>query len=124
MSDTKYSFPLISPMKSETFDIRGSYRLDDLDKNTGSENFSDSIMNIGIGSFLSHARNRLSATILSLQYKGEKESGKINLKWGLGIREGQFNDRIKEWKMEDSAGYSIPYNGRKSQSLLADLSSK
>jgi hypothetical protein len=96
--------------ESETFDIRGSYRLDDLDKNTGSENFSDSIMNIGIGSFLSHARNRLSATILSLQYKGEKESGKFNLKWGLGIREEQFNDRLKEWKMEDSAGYSIPYN--------------
>jgi hypothetical protein len=93
----------------ETFDIRGYYRLDNLDKNTGSENFSDSIMNIGIGSFLSHARNRLSSTIASFQYKGEKETGNLNLRWGVKIRYDDFNDRIKEWKMEDSAGYSIPY---------------
>jgi hypothetical protein len=110
--NVKHKFLLSSYVsdESETFDIRGSYRLDNLDKNTGSENFSDSIMNIGIGSFLSHARNKLLATILSFQYNGEKESGKISLKWGLGIREQHFDDRLKEWKMEDSAGYSVPYN--------------
>jgi hypothetical protein len=109
--------------ESETFDIRGFYRLDNLDKLTGSENFSDSIMNIGIGSFLSHARNKLSATILSFHYKGEKEAGNLTLKWGVGIRNDNFNDRIKEWKMEDSAGYSVPYSseGLKVTSLIASV---
>jgi hypothetical protein len=78
--------------------------------NSGSENFSDSIMNIGIGSFLSHARNRLQASISAFQYKGERESGNINLNWGFRIRNENFSDLIKEWRMEDSAGYSIPYN--------------
>lgn len=96
--------------ESESFDIRGYYSLNNLDKNNGSENFSDSLMNIGIGSFISHARNRLSATITSFQYKGEKESGNIGFRWGLRVRNEIFDDRIKEWKMADSAGYAIPYD--------------
>ena len=93
----------------ESFDIRGNYRLDNLDKNSGSENFTDSIMNIGIGSFLSHARNRLSAIISSFQYKGEKASGNLAMNWGVSLRNDDFTDRIREWKLVDSAGYSVPY---------------
>ncbi len=109
--------------ESETFDIKGYYRLDNLDKMTGTDNFSDSIMNIGIGSFLSHARNSLSATIISFHYKGEKATGNLNLKWGIGIRNDNFSDRIKEWKMQDSSGYSVPYSseGLKVSSLIASV---
>lgn len=94
----------------EAFDIRGSYSLSSLDKNAGSENFSDSLMNIGVGSWLSHARNKISANILSFSYKGEKETGKFRLSWGLKIRNDRFSDKIKEWTMVDSAGYAVPYN--------------
>ena len=109
---TKHKFILSSYFsgESETFDIRGYYRLDNLDKNTGSDNISDSLMNIGIGSFLTHARNTLRAGIYTFQYKGENLSGKIKSRWGTGIRKSSFIDRIREWRMEDSAGYSIPYN--------------
>jgi hypothetical protein len=96
--------------EKEAFDIRGSYSLNSLDKNAGSENFTDSLMNIGAGSWLSHARNKLSADIKSLAYRGEKELGKSILNWGLKIRNDRFNDKIKEWTMTDSAGYALPYN--------------
>jgi hypothetical protein len=96
--------------EKESFDIRGWYSLNSLDKEYGSENISDSLMNIGIGSWLSHARNRLSVNIFSAAYKGEKKWDKGSLNWGLKIRNDNFNDKIKEWTMVDSAGYSIPSN--------------
>jgi hypothetical protein len=108
----KHKF-LVSSFNSnerESFDIMGYYSLSSLDKNAGSENFSDSVMNIGIGNFHNHARNRLSATILSAGYKGERDYGSLKLVWGLHARHDRFDDRIKEWTKVDSAGYSIPFN--------------
>jgi hypothetical protein len=96
--------------EKESFDIRGWYSLNSLDKEYGSENFSDSLMNIGIGSSLAHARNRLSANLISLTYKGEKIWKNNTLNWGLKVRNNNFNDKIREWTMVDSSGYSLPSN--------------
>lgn len=96
--------------EKESFDIRGWYSLNSLDKDYGSENFHDSLMNIGIGSSLTHARNRLSANIFSLTYKGEKKWENNTLNWGLRVRNDNFSDKIREWTMVDSSGYSIPSN--------------
>ena len=94
--------------EKESFDIRGMYSLNSLDKNYGSDNRSDSLMNIGIGSWLSHARNNLYAAIVSLTYKGEKKWNKVSTNWGFKIRSDNFEDRIKEWTKTDSAEYSVP----------------
>lgn len=99
--------------ENETFDIRGFYNMSILDKNTGSENFSDTLMNIGLGSFLSHARNRLSSVIMAIGYKGGKEFGKVSMNWGARLRRDDITDRIKEWTRVDSSGYSIPNNSDK-----------
>jgi hypothetical protein len=99
--------------EKESFDIRGSYSLSNLDKENGSENFSDSVMNIGIGSWLSHARNKLTANIQSLAYKGEKKWERNSISWGLRIRNEKFTDKIKEWSKVDSAGYVVPRNSEK-----------
>ena len=98
---------LISSEK-ESFDIRGMYSLNSLDKNYGSNNMSDSLMNIGIGSWLSHARNNLYAVIVSVTYRGQKDWGKASMNWGMKIRSDNFEDRIREWTKTDSAGYSVP----------------
>jgi hypothetical protein len=106
----KFLISSFNTNEKESFDIKGYYLLGALDKNAGSENFSDSIMNIGIGNFHNHARNSLSATILSAGYKGEKNFGRVRILWGIHARHDMFDDRIKEWTKVDSAGYSIPYN--------------
>lgn len=93
----------------ETFDIRGCYCLNVLDKNTGSENFTDTLLNIGTGSFLSHARNRLSANVFSANYSGTIRAHNLILSWGIKSRSETTDDRIREWKMVDSAGFSLPY---------------
>jgi hypothetical protein len=109
----KIIFSVFNSIEKESFDIRGLYSINSLDKDNGSENFSDSLMNIGVGSWLSHARNRLSANILSLTYKGEKKWENSTLSWGLRVRNDNFRDNIKEWTMVDSAGYSLPVNSNK-----------
>ncbi|MDZ7739814.1 MAG: TonB-dependent receptor [Bacteroidales bacterium] len=96
--------------EEEKYDIRGSYSLNLLDKNLGSENFGDSIMNVGTGSWLSHARNLLGFNIYTLNYKGRWENRDNVLRWGLKYNNESNNDRIREWKKIDSAGYSIPYS--------------
>ena len=97
-------------IEKEYFDIRGWYSLKSLDKVYGFENFSDSLMNIGIGSWLTHARNKLAANITSFTYKGDKKWENSSLNWGLKIRNDNFSDKINEWTMVDSSGYSIPSN--------------
>jgi hypothetical protein len=106
----KILFSAFNTTEKESFDIRGSYNLNALDKVTGAENFSDSLMNIGIGSWITHARNRLYANIYSLSYKGEKKWKNSSFNWGLKVRNDNFDDKIREWTMVDSAGYSLPVN--------------
>jgi hypothetical protein len=95
--------------EEETFDILGQYFLNQLDKNLGSDKVGDSLMNIGIGSFLDHARNYLTANVMNAEYRASSRNNGHGFQWGLKIQTEQIEDQIREWKMLDSAGYSLPY---------------
>lgn len=98
-------------IEQETFDILGQYLINELDNTVGSETYGDSILNIGVGSLLNHARNYLDAYVLSLSHIGTLTRDNYTLKWGLKYQYQDFYDRVSEWEMVDSAGYSLPYNG-------------
>ncbi len=91
-----------------TYDILGLYRIDLLDNTMGSETGRDSILNIGVGGNLVHARNYLDAQILNLSHKGSFRWNSNNLNWGITVQTERFHDKIREWEMLDSAGYSLP----------------
>ncbi len=93
----------------EYFDILGQYFLNELDKQLGSNTMGDSLMNIGIGSFLNHARNRLNSSIVTIQHSGKKLNDDCIIQWGVNASYEQVNDKLHEWVMLDSAGYSLPY---------------
>jgi hypothetical protein len=93
-----------------TYDILGQYRIDLLDNTPGSETAGDSILNIGVGGNLIHARNYLDATIYNLSLSGNMRGEANNLSMGISLQKEHFTDRIREWEMIDSAGYSIPYS--------------
>lgn len=95
----------------ETFDIRGQYLINELDNTVGSESYGDSILNIGVGTMLNHARNYLDAYVLSGSHIGTLKTGDHLLKWGLKYQYQDFYDRISEWKLVDSSGYVLPNNG-------------
>ncbi len=97
--------------EQETYDIQGQYYLNELDNTVGSDTYGDSIMNIGVGTFLNHARNFLTANVYTLSFKGGYYTEKNKLRWGANYNYEEIDDEISQWKMLDSAGYSLPYNG-------------
>ena len=92
--------------ENENFDIRGAYSLTALDKTEGSENNPDSLLNAGVGSWLSHARNTLSTDMVSLSYKGSAEAWGSRFEWGLTVRHRHHDINVNEWTRVDSAGYT------------------
>ncbi len=104
----------------EYFDIQGQYFINELETDPAKEEFGDSVGTLGIGTFLNHGRNRLNATIFNVYHNGEQEiqSGYLKkdssiiaknvLKWGVNFQLDQFTDVLSEWRMIDSAGYSVP----------------
>ncbi|PKP17014.1 MAG: TonB-dependent receptor, partial [Bacteroidetes bacterium HGW-Bacteroidetes-21] len=105
-----YTLSAYQASESETFDIMGQYFLNELDKELGSDNLGDSLMNIGVGTFLNHARNELQANVYNAGYRGEYKKDNNALLWGVNYQHEYINDKLNEWEMVDSAGYSIPYN--------------
>ncbi|NBU47634.1 MAG: hypothetical protein EBS34_09390, partial [Flavobacteriales bacterium] len=103
--------------EKEYFDVLGQYYINQLETDPSKEEFGDSIAVLGVGSFLNHGRNRLRANIANLYHEGEfrfkpiKTSNTFDqhqLKWGVNFQLDQFSDTLSEWKLLDSAGYSLP----------------
>jgi len=76
----------------------------------GSAALRDSLINIGIGTSMEHARDYLNASIVSLEHKGTFVSGKSVTKWGIKAQQEFIDDEINEWQLLDSSGYSLPYS--------------
>lgn len=109
-SQLKFTFSAFNTFETEQFDIQGAYRLDELERDMGSDKFGDVLRNRGIGGFLDHARNTLDATVLNFSHKGyiNNEGDKNTLSWGFDIQHENIHDKLSEWSLLDSAGYAAP----------------
>lgn len=98
--------------ESETFDILGQYWLDELERDLGDPDFGDVAFNRGVGTFLNHARNELVATVLAGDHRARllwgPDSSLKSLEWGVGYRYETIDDKLSEWDLIDSAGFSQP----------------
>ncbi len=95
-------------LEYEGFDVAGAYRLDELERDLGSDNFGDVAFNRGVGGFLNHARNELDVLVFSEEHKGSYFGDNVLWEWGLKHQQEQIVDELNEWRMLDSAGYSVP----------------
>ncbi|MEE4286382.1 MAG: carboxypeptidase-like regulatory domain-containing protein, partial [Mariniphaga sp.] len=108
----KFIFSAFNTSEKETYDILGQYYLNQLERNMSSEEFGDSVLNLGVGTFLNHARNYLDANVYSFSHKGAYNSDNHLLNWGIQFQHERFEDKINEWIYRDSTGYSIPYSDK------------
>ncbi|MFW0738911.1 TonB-dependent receptor [Flavobacterium sp. T12S277] len=100
----KFIGSLFHTVEQEHFDILAQYRLGTIEN----EETSNVDFTRGIGSQLSHARNDLDALIANAEIKGFKEwKNDSQLEFGLKYTRESIRDRINEWEMIDSAGFSI-----------------
>ncbi len=116
----KFTASAFRTFENETFDILGEYFLDELERDLGQDGFGDVVRNRGVGGFLDHGRNRLEATVLSVQHKGYKTINNKYLQWGVSWRGEEITDHLSEWNYIDSAGYSTPINPT-DQIILRDV---
>ena len=99
-------------MEQEHYDILGEYLINELDNRLDSDTYGDSILNIGIGGQLNHARNDLNAFVYSGAHMGTLIRDNNTLRWGIKWQQERIRDKISEWEMIDSVGYSVPYTGQ------------
>lgn len=97
--------------EEEHFDILGQYRIDELERDLGNDQFGEVVRNVGVGGYLNHARNNLDARVLNIEHKGFKDLANDQyLQWGIAYQNEDIEDDLSEWVLTDSAGYSIPVN--------------
>ncbi|WP_429670531.1 TonB-dependent receptor [Flavobacterium flavipigmentatum] len=105
-----FNLKLISSLfhttEQEHFDILAQYRLGNVNPD-GTTNPDNVDFTRGIGSQLNHARNDLDALIANIEIKGFKEWQTSELEFGLKYTRESIRDRIVEWEVIDSAGFSI-----------------
>jgi hypothetical protein len=88
--------------EEETYDIDGAYYISNVLDSENEEN-------IGTGAFLQHARNRLVANVMNTSVVGNIGVNQHSFRWSVGIQQEKIKDRISEWELRDSVGYSQPH---------------
>ncbi|MEZ4688399.1 MAG: hypothetical protein R3B47_20755 [Bacteroidia bacterium] len=110
-----YTLSAFRTEEAELFDVEGGYVLGEVNTNFGSDEFGESEFDLGVGSIYRHARNYLSATVLSAQARYEFTLDKNSThKIYAGARYvwQNIDDDLKEYNGLDSAGYFVDQTGR------------
>lgn len=94
--------------ESETFDITGQYWIGKLETAQSSEEYGNVVEVQGVGTDMTHARNFLDATVISAEHKGSWSKGRNYFQWGARYQHEFIDDRLSEWEVIDSAGFSLP----------------
>ncbi|MEE1240999.1 MAG: TonB-dependent receptor plug domain-containing protein [Bacteroidaceae bacterium] len=90
-----------STREKETYDIQGQYWLNETN---GDEQ-------LGVGTYMEHARNFLHSNSATAKAAYELKAGKHNVQTGLGWRHERITEESREWEYRDSSGYSVPHTG-------------
>lgn len=88
-----------STKERETYDIQGQYWLQEA---TTQEQ-------LGVGTYLEHARNRLRANVVNLGLRFRTKLTGHTLQAGINWQRENIKENAREWEMRDSMGYSLPY---------------
>ena len=93
--------------EQEYFDILAQYRLGEVNNNIGDENLGEVEFSEGIGSQINHARNDLDALITTVEQRGDYKKNSHHFQWSVKYTNENIRDRVVEWEVIDSAGFSI-----------------
>lgn len=98
---------LFNTQEQEYFDIDASYFLGTPSPDAGTAEYGESEFIEGIGSQIDHARNALDALIGNIETKAHFNKGKNLFEIGFKFQYENIKDRLIEWQIIDSAGFSL-----------------
>lgn len=88
--------------EQERYDIQGQYWLTQ----------TETSENLGVGTYMEHARNYLEANVESAKLMLTHKAGKHEIETGVSYRMEHITEQSREYEMRDSAGYSVPHTGK------------
>lgn len=88
--------------EQEKYDIQGQYWLDQ----------TETSENLGVGTYFEHARNYLTARVLSAKAILKHKTKKHDIEVAYTNKKEHISENSVEYEMRDSAGYSVPHNGK------------
>ena len=88
--------------EQEKYDIQGQYWLDQ----------TETSENLGVGTHFEHARNYLSARVMSAKLMLRHKVQKHNVEAAVTLKREHIEENSIEYEMRDSAGYSVPHTGK------------
>jgi hypothetical protein len=98
--------------ESETYDIQSQYWLSDIEPDLGSktEEIGKETSILAVGTNIDHARNYLNFLISAADIRGDHYLPKRNsFSWSVKVQNEQIKDQIRQWHLNDSSGYTLPY---------------
>ena len=98
--------------EKETYDIQGQYWLDD----------TQTSENLGVGTYMEHARNYLTANVQSLKLMATRRLRHHDLEAAVTMKWERVEEKAREYEMRDSSGYSVPHSTKRLD-LIYTLSS-
>ncbi len=94
--------------ETESFDIMAQYYIALLDNKPANNDSIEVIETKGVGGYFNHARNQLDMNVMNLENRYTYSNGNSFAMWGIKYQHEIIKDKISEWQLIDSAGYSIP----------------
>ena len=88
--------------EQEKYDIQGQYWLDQ----------TETSENLGVGTYFEHARNYLTARVMSAKLMLRHKVKKHNTEAAVTLKREHIEENSIEYEMRDSAGYSVPHTGK------------
>lgn len=88
--------------EQEQYDIQGQYWLTQ----------TETSENLGVGTYMDHARNYLEAHVETFKLKLAHKSGKHEFEAGATYKIEHITENSREYEMRDSAGYTMPHTGK------------
>jgi len=91
-----------STKEQERYDIQGQYWLTQ----------TETSENLGVGTYMEHARNYLKAHVESFKLMMTHKTRKHEVEAAVTYKMEHITEQSREYEMRDSAGYSVPHTGK------------
>lgn len=91
---------LYKSKEEETYDIQGEYWL----------NEALTQEQLGVGTYMEHARNFLNSTVANVGLKAEHKTTRHTWEAGLNMQWQHVTENASEWEMRDSSDFSVPHS--------------
>ena len=105
----KWMLSRFSDDEKESIDITGAYLFGEREFDKSRPDFGLINNPLGAGLYQNFARNKLNIEVWNASHKGTLDKGKNYWQWGISAEQQSITDKLNEWELQDSAGYTLPY---------------